>query len=484
MLELQHISKHYPGVKALDKVSLSIKEGEVHAICGENGAGKSTLMNIISGSVIPNEGKIWLKGQQLRCKNPKEAYEKGIAIVHQERSLINSLSIAENVFAGRAPRNKWGLIQRKKLYTQTQKLLQELGLTSLSPTRQVATLSAAQKQMVEIAKALSVNPDVLILDEPTSSVGEKETQLLFDILKDLKQKGKAIIYISHRMAEIFQIADTITVLKDGQHQGTFHAHELNQSALIKLMVGRELTASQFPSYRQKEVMLEVEGLSGEGFNDISFQISKGEIFGWAGLVGAGRTELAMAIFGATPFMLGKLCLDGLQYQFHHPREAVEAGIAYVPEERKSLGVFLENSILENIQAVQLNQSFWMSPDTKTQATTLQKKLQIKTPSLSQKVGLLSGGNQQKVLLAKWLATQPRLLIVDEPTHGIDVGAKAEIYQILKELAEEGLSIMLISSELPELLLMADRIGVMKEGRLVDIVDKAEASEERLLKLAT
>ena len=286
------------------------------------------------------------------------------------------------------------------------------------------------------------------------------------------------------MAEIFQIADTITVLKDGQHQGTFHAHELNQSALIKLMVGRELAASQFPSYRQKEVMLEVEGLSGEGFNDISFQISKGEIFGWAGLVGAGRTELAMAIFGATPFMLGKLCLDGLQYQFHHPREAVEAGIAYVPEERKSLGVFLENSILENIQAVQLNQSFWMSPDTKTQATTLQKKLQIKTPSLSQKVGLLSGGNQQKVLLAKWLATQPRLLIVDEPTHGIDVGAKAEIYQILKELAEEGLSIMLISSELPELLLMADRIGVMKEGRLVDIVDKAEASEERLLKLAT
>ena len=484
MLELQHISKHYPGVKALDKVSLSIKEGEVHAICGENGAGKSTLMNIISGSVIPNEGKIWLKGQELRCKNPKEAYEKGIAIVHQERSLIYSLSIAENVFAGRAPRNKWGLIQRKKLYTQTQKLLQELGLTSLSPTRQVATLSPAQKQMVEIAKALSVNPDVLILDEPTSSVGEKETQLLFDILKDLKQKGKAIIYISHRMAEIFQIADTITVLKDGQHQGTFPAHELNQSALIKLMVGRELAASQFPSYRQKEVMLEVEGLSGEGFNDISFQISKGEIFGWAGLVGAGRTELAMAIFGATPFMLGKLCLDGLQYQFHHPREAVEAGIAYVPEERKSLGVFLENSILENIQAVQLKQPFWMSPDTKTQATTLQKKLQIKTPSLSQKVGLLSGGNQQKVLLAKWLATQPRLLIVDEPTHGIDVGAKAEIYQILKELAEEGLSIMLISSELPELLLMADRIGVMKEGRLVDIVDKAEASEERLLKLAT
>ncbi len=484
MLELQHISKHYPGVKALDKVSLSIKEGEVHAICGENGAGKSTLMNIISGSVIPNEGKIWLKGQELRCKNPKEAYEKGIAIVHQERSLIDSLSIAENVFAGRAPRNKWGLIQRKKLYSQTQKLLQELGLTSLSPTRLVATLSPAQKQMVEIAKALSVNPDVLILDEPTSSVGEKETQLLFDILRDLKQKGKAIIYISHRMAEIFQIADTITVLKDGQHQGTFPAHELNQSALIKLMVGRELTTSQFPSYRQKEVMLEVEGLSGEGFNDISFQISKGEIFGWAGLVGAGRTELAMAIFGATPFMLGKLCLDGLQYQFHHPREAVEAGIAYVPEERKSLGVFLENSILENIQAVQLKQPFWMSPDTKTQATTLQKKLQIKTPSLSQKVGLLSGGNQQKVLLAKWLATQPRLLIVDEPTHGIDVGAKAEIYQILKELAEEGLSIMLISSELPELLLMADRIGVMKEGRLVDIVDKAEASEERLLKLAT
>ncbi|TAE49998.1 MAG: sugar ABC transporter ATP-binding protein [Bacteroidetes bacterium] len=484
MLELKNISKAYPGVQALSRVSLHIQAGEIHAICGENGAGKSTLMNIIAGNIAPDEGELIWEGNPIQPASFHAAAALGIAIVYQERSLVDELSVAENIYVGKPPLTPWGLIDVKRLTQQTRLLLQGLGLDTIDPQSLVGSLSPAQKQMVEIAKALAANPRLLILDEPTSSIGEKESRVLFQMLQQLKQAGTAIIYISHRMAEIFQIADRITVLKDGVGQGTFDAAELNPARLIQLMVGRTLQETHFASYAQPDVYLQIHQLSGSGFQDISLHLHKGEIFALAGLVGAGRTELALALFGDTPIVSGTVQLNGREIRFRHPEEAIAQGIAYVPEDRKSAGVFPERSITENVQATLLSRSFWLDASASAAATHFCEKLNIKTPSIQQKAGLLSGGNQQKVVLAKWLATQPGLLIIDEPTHGVDVGAKAEIYQILKDLTQQGLSILLISSELPEVLLLADRIGVLRQGRLVKILDKSEASESLILSLAS
>ena len=484
MLELINISKFYPGVKALQQVSLSVKSGAIHAICGENGAGKSTLMNIIAGNVQPDEGSIRWQGESITVPSPKAAQELGIGIVYQERSLVENLSIAENTFVGKAPQHPWGWIDQRALKQQTQQLLDKLGLQQLSPQQLVSSLSPAQKQLLEIAKALAVAPKLLILDEPSSSLGEQETQLLFGLLQQLKLGGTAILYISHRMAEIFQIADQITVLKDGQSQGSYPASTLNNEKLIQLMVGRELVQESFASYTSKELCLKVEQLSGVGFSNISFELHRGEILGLAGLIGAGRSELARALFGDQPIQAGTIELAGKIVHFKHPSEAIAAGLAYVPEERKNLGLFLDKSMLENIQSVFLHKAFWLNLELPKIAEHYREKLRIKTPSLAQQTGLLSGGNQQKIVLAKWLATQPQVLMVDEPTQGIDIGAKVEIYQLLKQLSREGISILLISSEPPELLLLADRIAVMQQGHITGILSKDQATEAKIMQLAT
>ena len=483
MLELKNISKAYPGVQALNQVSLHIQAGEIHAICGENGAGKSTLMNIITGNIDPDDGELIWEGRPVRFDSFRAAADLGIAIVYQERSLVDELSVAENIYVEKPPLTSWGLIDFKQLWQQTLHLLQGLGLEDMAPQTMVSSLSPAQKQMVEIAKALAAQPKLLILDEPTSAIGEKETTVLFNILQKLKEDGVAIIYISHRMAEIFKIADRITVLKDGVGQGSFAASTLNPQQLIQLMVGRALPTSSFQTDAKNETCLEVDQISGPGFQEVSFDIKRGEIFALAGLIGAGRTELALALFGDAPIRTGNVRLNGREVRFKDPSEAIAQGIAYVPEERKSVGVFLEHSITENVQAALLSKSFWLDASASIATTHFWEKLSIKTPSLQQNAGLLSGGNQQKVVLAKWLATQPSLLIIDEPTRGIDVGAKAEIYQILKDLTLQGLSILLISSELPEVLLLADRIGVMRRGRLLQVLNKDEASETLILSLA-
>lgn len=483
MLELKHISKSFPGVKALQDVSLVFNAGEVHALCGENGAGKSTLMNIITGNLLPDAGLLLWKEKPVQIQNVLQAQQMGISIVYQERSLSDSLSVAENIFPVNQPKTKTGLIDYKTLYSRTQQLLNELKLSDIAPATLTGRLSAAEKGMVEIAKALARQPQLLILDEPTASITAKETATLFTIIRALKEKGVAIIYISHRMAEIRQIADKVSVLKDGIYQGTVSADTPTRQ-IIKMMVGRELMAAVYESQVQDTIKLKVENLSGKGFQDISFSVYKGEILGIAGLLGAGRTELAKAIFGDTAFYKGAIFMDGEKYLPRHPSDAIETGIAYLPDERKTEGLFLDRSVAENMMAASLQKGRYNSQAVAKQGSELAKQFGVRTPTVKQEIRKLSGGNQQKVVIAKWMATQPELLMVNEPTHGVDVGAKADIYKILKEFTASGKSILMISSELPELLLMADRIAVMYNGRIQAILNKAEATEEKITALAS
>ncbi|GAB3955159.1 sugar ABC transporter ATP-binding protein [Spirosoma harenae] len=486
-LQLTGISKQFPGVKALDNVSFDVQSGEIHALCGENGAGKSTLMNILTGNLSPDSGELVLRGKPIRLSGPAEATRQGIAIVYQQLSLVDSLSVAENIFANRQPRNSLGLIRYKELYAATASLLNRLNLTDLQPQMLVGNLSAGQKQMVEIAKALSQEPDLLLLDEPTASLTERETQILFRLITQLRESGKAIIYISHRLHEIFALADQVSVLKDGRYQGTLPVRDTNPTELIRRMVGRDVVVSRQPSMATQEAILVVENLSGPGFTNVSFQLNRGEILGLAGLIGAGRTEIARAIFGAAQPSSGTIRLRGLAVFPAHPADAVELGIGYLPEERKTLGLFGDQTITQNIVAIH-------SPKTRTGlfnasasqdiAEEYQKRLAIRTPSVRELVGKLSGGNQQKVMLARWLLTSPDVLLVDEPTHGMDVGAKAEVYALLRQLAAEGKAILLISSELPELLALSDRILVMSAGQLTGELRGDEATEEQLMALAT
>jgi ABC-type sugar transport system ATPase subunit len=487
-LQLKGISKFFPGVRALNKVSLDIQKGEVHALCGENGAGKSTLMNILSGNLKPDEGSVLLNGQEIIIRNQLHAQALGIAIVYQERSLVETLSVAENIYVENQPHQAAGFIHFKKLYRQTAALLDRLGLTAISPSTQVSMLSPARKQMVEIAKALSRNPQVLILDEPTASITETEVKILFNIIRELTAQSVSVIYISHRMSEIFQISDRVSVLKDGQYQGTRITSEITVNEVIKLMVGRDLLEQKYVSSSQQQVLLEVQNLTGKVFSQISFQLHKGEIVGLAGLVGAGRTEVARAIFGADPVLSGQILLEGKPVQISHPADAIQLGIAYLPEERKDKGLFLEMTIADNVVSAGLKQvaskSFISRKAIQQLAQVFKNKLNIITPSIEQKVLNLSGGNQQKVVLAKWLSTSPKVFMVDEPTHGVDVGAKAEIYSILRALAVQGTGILLISSELPELLTLCDRILVMQNGRLVAQLSRNEATEQEIMHYAS
>jgi len=486
-LRLEHISKSFPGVKALDDINIEVKPGEVHALCGENGAGKSTLMNILSGDLRPDEGTIIINGEPVSFDNPKEAFEKSIATVHQHLSLIDNLSVAENIFANQHPVNRLGLIHYRKMYQQTADVLSELKI-NIAPTMLVSALSPAQKQMVEIAKALARKPQLLILDEPTASLTDKEIKVLFHIIRYLKQQDVSILYISHRLSEIFELADRVSILKDGKYEGTFQKAALTTQQLIKRMVGRDLIDLKPSSAKQSTILLEVKNLSGEKFKNINFKLHRGEIVGLAGLVGAGRTELARAIFGADKVERGEIKVNNEVLLSSHPAKAIEKGIAYLTEDRTHLGLFLQMSVQDNIVSANLKSArkgnFYSHAKAKELAEESKTKLRIATPSVGTKAQNLSGGNQQKVVLAKWLQTHPEILIVDEPTHGIDVGAKFEIYGLLKELATSGKGILMISSDLPELLGICDRILVLNKGTVSGELLHADATEEKIMALAS
>jgi ribose transport system ATP-binding protein len=487
-LRLERICKTFPGVKALDNVDLSVRKGEILSICGENGAGKSTLMNIIAGNLQPESGDIFLNDHRVEIGSPQTAFDLGIATVYQHGSLVESLSVAENIYANRQPVNRFGWIQFDELYERSHILLKDLGMDDINPTIAVSKLSTPQKQLVEIAKALSLNPSLFILDEPTASITERETRILFDILLKLKQDGVSILYISHRLDEIFRISNRVSVLKDGKSQGTYSVNEISKDQLITKMVGREIKQLKSASTTTPDLLLEVKEITGERFGNISFNLRRGEILGMAGLIGAGRSEIARAIFGAEKFKQGSVTLNGREITpLTHAADAIKNGIAYVPEDRKTMGLFPEMTIQDNVIAGDLGNalsgSWYSAAKAKQLAVDSMDKLRIVATGADQKVINLSGGNQQKVVLAKWLLTHPDVLIVDEPTHGIDVGAKYEIYEILKSMAAEGKGILLISSDLPELIGLCDRILVITHGTIAGEVLREGASEEKIMSLA-
>lgn len=469
LLHLEQISKTFPGVKALDHVSIDIKKGEVHALVGENGAGKSTLMNIISGNYKADEGSIFWKGKEVQIESQKGAQDLGISIVYQERSLIDGLNVAENIFAARQPVNRFRLIDTKKLTSMTEQFLETLNLGNISARTLVGELPPAKQQMVEIAKALSQNPQLLLLDEPTATITETEKELLFSLIKELTGKGVSIIYISHMLTEVFEVADRITVMRDGKCQGTANACDINIDEIIRMMVGRKLEKHEFETTVKDEVVLEVKSLSASRFKNINFSLRKGEILSLVGLAGAGRTEVAMAIFGADRSCTGEIYIEGKKVRVSSPLEAIKNGIGYLPEDRKLQGLFLEMSIEENVVSGNLKKIIRKHFIDKRKITAIageyKEKLHIAAPSIKGRVINLSGGNQQKVVIAKWLLVNPKILIVDEPTRGVDVGAKQEIYEILRKLASDGTAILMISSELPEAMLLSDRMLVMWNGEV-------------------
>lgn len=489
VLEMSNISKTFPGVRALDNVNFRVRKGSIHALMGENGAGKSTLMKLLMGVYTPDKGSIRFKGKDVFIDTPHKALQLGISMIHQELSPIPYMTITENIWLGRESCNKTGFINYKFMKMQTQKLLQNLEL-SLDPDELMVNLSVANRQMVEIAKAISYDAELIIMDEATSAITEKEIDCLFKIINALKEKGVTIIYITHRMEEVFVLADEITVLRDGCFIGTYNSKSINKKELIGAMVGRELT-QVFPHTHipSQQVKLSVKNLSLKSFfHDISFNVKKGEIFGIAGLVGAGRTEIVETMYGMRKKSAGEIFIDGKQITISHPKDAVKAGMALLTEDRKLNGLFLMLSVLENIEIANIGKYikkiFLNQKKIFSDCTELTSRLKIKTPSLYQTVKNLSGGNQQKTLIARWLLTDPDILILDEPTRGIDIGAKAEIHALMDRLAKKGKAIIMISSEMPEILGMSDRILVMHEGKNSGILNGKEATQEKILTLAS
>lgn len=492
LLEMNGISKSFPGVKALDHATLKVRPGTVHALVGENGAGKSTLMKCLFGIYSKDEGEIIIDGKPTHIVNPFDALTKGIAMVHQELQPIMERSIAENIYCGRFP-IKFGLfIDHKKMYENTEQLLKEVKM-NFDPKVKLATLSVSQMQSVEIAKAVSANARIIIMDEPTSSLTQNEVDNLFDIINSLRKKGISIIYISHKMDEILSISDDVTIMRDGQYIGTWEAKELTIDMIVTKMVGRELKNLYPPkSNVPAEVVFEVEGLTSiteKSFKNISFNIRKGEILGIGGLVGAQRSELVEAIFGIRGIKKGTITYKGKNIKIRRPHDAIKQGIALLTEDRRATGIFGVLSIAENVSIASLDQyvDYHFVLNNKKIEKLVQdnvKKLSIKTPSSKTKIQSLSGGNQQKVIISRWLANDPEIFILDEPTRGIDVGAKYEIYTIIAELAKQGKSIVMISSELPELIGMSDRIIVMCNGKISGEVTKEEATQENIMNLAT
>ena len=469
-LEMKNITKRFPGVVALDNVSLSVEKGEVHSLCGENGAGKSTLMKVLNGVYKADEGEIFFYGKKVDVKSPHKAQELGLSIIFQELNLVNSLSIAENIFLGRLKKNKFGKVLWNEIFLDASGLLGHIG-AQLDPKTEVGKLSVSQKQMVEIAKALSFDSKIIIMDEPSATLTEKEVEKLYAIIRELKSKEITVIYISHKMDEIFDLSDRVTVLRDGQAIKTMLISETSREDIVNKMVGRDMNHA-FPNRIPKdgESILKVENISVDGkLDDISFELKKGEVLSLAGLVGAGRTEILRAIFGADKIDSGKIFLNGKQIKISSPIDAIENGIALLNEDRKEEGLVLNFSVAENISAAKLESitklGFLQKVTEKNVAKKYVNDLSIKTPGIYQKCINLSGGNQQKVALAKWLYSDAEILMLDEPTRGIDVGAKQEIYLIINELVKQGKSVILVSSEMPEVLALSDRIIVMHEGKI-------------------
>lgn len=490
LLEMRGISKFYPGVIALNDVRFDLMPGEVHALCGENGAGKSTLMKILAGAETKDRGEVLIKGQPVDIRSPQDAMDRGVNIIYQEFNLVPHLSAAENIYLGREPGAAVpGFINFKKLYGDAQAVMDHLGV-AVDVRAEVSRLSVAQQQMVEIAKATSRNSTIIAMDEPSATLTDHELRNLFELINGLKKQGVGVIYISHRMEEIFSICDRVTVFRDGQYVATKRIEDTDRDDVIRMMVGRELKES-IPKRPAPigEPVLEVRGLTRKGvFEDISFTVRRGEIVGIGGLVGAGRTEVARAIFGADPIDAGEILVNGKPARPRSPREAIELGIGLVPEDRKSLGLILNMAVRENTTLANLDLlavlGFVNRKKEREVSEKYVKDLRVRTPSIEQEVKNLSGGNQQKVVLAKWLFTDSQLLIFDEPTRGIDVGAKIEIYELMNELVAKGAGMIMISSELPELLGMSDRILVMHEGRITGELSRAEATQEKVMQLAT
>lgn len=489
LLQMTDICKEFPGVKALDHVSLTVKRGTVHALMGENGAGKSTLMKCLFGMYAKNSGQIFLEGKEVNFKSSKEALENGVAMVHQELNQALKRNVMDNIWLGRYPKIAGVMVNERKIYQDTKAVFQELGI-DVDPKRIMSTMPVSQRQMVEIAKAVSYNSKVIVFDEPTSSLTEKEVEHLFQIINMLRDRGCGIIYISHKMAEILRISDEITIMRDGTHVATKPAKDLTMDEIIRLMVGRELT-NQFPPKTNKpgEIALEVEHLTGQYslLNDVSFKVRRGEIVGLAGLDGSGRTETLENIFGIATRKSGTIKLDGKVMKNRNSRESIKNGFAMLTEERRATGIFGILNIRENtvISSLKKHKKFGLLSDKSMKKDTQWSidAMRIKTPTQETKIRALSGGNQQKVILGRWLLTEPEVLLLDEPTRGIDVGAKYEIYQLIIDLANQGKIVLVVSSEMPELLGICDRILVMSGGRLSGEVSAKETTQEEIMTYA-
>lgn len=490
LLEVRGVSKSFPGTQALSDVSFDLLPGEVHALMGENGAGKSTLMHILSGVYVPDAGEIRINGQPVQINNPRQAQDLGIGMVFQELSLVSSLSIAENIFPNRAPSRLPGVIDWPRLYQNTRQLIAQFD-QDLDVRTPVGMLNVTTRQIIEIVKAFSLNAKILLLDEPTSALTLDEVERLFDTIRRLKQRGIGIVYVSHRIAEVMEITDRVTVLRDGKLVGTYATADMTPDALIEKMVGRKLLNDLFAKRTSSNgaELLRVEKLTRKNeFSDISFEVRKGEIIGVAGLKGARRSELFRALVGITRPSSGQIWLEGKLMNFRSPQQAFARGMAYLPEERKTDGLFLRMPLSRNIVSATLkNFARWgiMSRRREVDASQhLAQRLNIRATSMRQTVGRLSGGNQQKVMLSKWLIERPQILIIDEPTKGVDVGTKAEVHQLLRQLADQGVGILFISSELPEILGLAQRILVMYEGRIRGELLADETDEQTIMTLAS
>ncbi len=487
LLEMKGIHKRFPGVLALNNVSLTVEAGEVHALLGENGAGKSTLIKVLGGIYIAEEGEIFIEGKKVKIDSVKSSHENGVAIIHQELVLVPYMTVAENIFLGREPM-KGKFVDHRKMTDDAQALLDANGMGIAADTL-VGSLTIAQQQMVEIVKAISFNSKILVMDEPTSSISDKEVEFLFETMRGLTAKGVGIIYISHKMSELEQICDKVTVMRDGEYVGTKVVKETNKDELIAMMVGRELTNYYTRDFQQPgDVILKCDHISdGKMAKDASFEVRKGEIVGFAGLVGAGRSEVMKCIFGLTKNYKGSIEIEGSQVQIHNPIEAMKYGLALVPEDRKLEGLYKVQSVRYNSTIEVLGDFIkGIFVDGAKEEEITQKyidMLSTKTPTQEQLIGNLSGGNQQKVIIGRWLATNPKILILDEPTRGVDVGAKSEIYAIMNDLVKQGMSIIMISSELPEIINMSDRIYVMSEGNITGCLSRDEVSQEAIMKLA-
>ncbi len=493
VLQMEEITKQFPGVLALNAVSLNVRPGTVHALMGENGAGKSTLMKCLFGMYHPDGGRIIYNGREVKFRDAKDAITTGISMIHQELSNVPDRTIAQNIWLGREPLVKGTrLVDDKKMSLDTDILMKGLGMP-VNPDAPMRSLSISMQQGCEIAKAVSHSAAVVVMDEPTSSLSDKEVDQLFTIINNLRETGVAIIYISHRMNEIFQIADDISVMRDGNHVGTYPASELDEDKLINLMIGRT-TTQRFPTVESvpSDVIMDVKGLSSmnpQSFNDISFNLKKGEILGIGGLVGAQRSELVEAIFGLRKTISGGITINGKEVKIHSSRDAIKNGIGLITEDRRGTGIFPLLSITENTFMASLKNYLTKIGLIKHKAVAirsieLNSMLKTKTPTMSTKIQNLSGGNQQKVLVSRWLMTLPEILIMDEPTRGIDVGAKYEIYTIMADLVKQGKSIIMVSSEMPELLGMSHRVAVLCNGRLTGVLDKKDATQEAVMRLAT